>query len=274
MSKRLGWPWAVLGLVLLFAACDVKVGDNGVSVDFAVGKATDDWRRSYSIQPGARLEIINVNGAIHASSSSGAQVDVHAMREARAGSEDAARKILGKAEMREEISPDRVSVTSPDDQGEGVGFRPRLTIRYEVRIPPDLNVLLKTQNGEVRLDNIQGRITASTTNGRITGSGIAGSIDASTVNGGIQMDLKAVTGETRLVTVNGGIQITVPPGVNADLDAGVVNGAVVVQDRFPLTADARTRQRVAGRIGNGGPRIVVQTTNGGVRVGTRGEPGP
>jgi len=30
---------------------------------------------------------------------------------------------------------------------------------------------------------------------------------------------------------------------------------------------------VAGRIGSGGPRLIVKTTNGGVRVGLRGTPG-
>ena len=151
---------------------------------------------------------------------------------------------------------------------------PRLTIKYEVRIPPGLNVLLKTQNGEVRLENVQAiRIAASTTNGGINGRGLSGAIDATTVNGGIQMDLDAVTGETRMTTVNGGVRLSVAPGVNADLEATVVNGGISIEDGFPLSGDERSRQRVAGRIGSGGPRLVVQTTNGGVRVNSRGAPG-
>ena len=157
----------------------------------------------------------------------------------------------------------------------GGGFRrPQLTVKYEVRIPPGLNILLKTQNGEVRLENIQGvRIEVASTNGGITGRGVSGAVEASTVNGGIQMDLEAVTGDTRMVTVNGGVMLSVAPGVNADLEATVVNGGVLVQDGLSLTGDERSRQRVAGRIGSGGPRLVVQTTNGGVRVGPRGAPG-
>jgi len=50
-----------------------------------------------------------------------------------------------------------------------------------------------------------------------------------------------------------------------------VNGGVSTQDGLPLTADDRTNKRVTGRLNKGGPRISVQTTNGGVRVGVTGD---
>ena len=270
-------PWAagvVLCVALVSTACDVKVGESGLSVDFAGSKATDEWVRSYDIQPGGRLDITNVNGRIDASPSSGPKVEVRATREARAGSEEASREMLRKAEMREEVAPDRVSIQGPPPHEGGEFGRRQISISYDVRVPSGLNVILKTQNGEVKLENIHGvRIEASSTNGGITGRGLAGAVEASTVNGGIQMDLESVTGDTRMVTVNGGILLSVAPGVNAELDATVVNGGIRVQDGLSLSNDEHSRQRVAGRIGNGGPRLVVQTTNGGVRVGPRGAPG-
>jgi len=274
MNRRNGWAaGTVLCVALVSIACDVKVGESGLSVDFSAGKATDEWVRTYDITPGGRLDIINVNGRIDASPSSGPKVEVRAIREARAGSEDASRELLRKTEMHEEVAPDRVLIEVSKDEGRGFR-RPQLTVKYEVRIPAGLNIVLKTQNGEVKLENIQGvRIEASSTNGGITGRGVSGAVEASTVNGGIQMDLEAVTGDTRMVTVNGGVMLSVAPGVNADLEATVVNGGVSVQDGLSLSGDERSRQRVTGRIGSGGPRLVVQTTNGGVRVGPRGAPG-
>jgi len=265
----------VLCLALVSIACDVKVGEGGgLSVDFRGGKATDEWVRSYDLQPGGRLDIINVNGQIDASPSAGTKVEVRAIREAWAGSEEASREMLRKAEMREEVAPDRVQIQGPAEK-EGGGFgRRQISIKYDVRIPAGLNIFLKTQNGEVKLENIQGvRIEVSTTNGGITGRAVSGAVEASTVNGGIQMDLEAVTGDTRMVTVNGGVRLSVAPGVNADLEAEVVNGGVRVQDGLSLSNDEHSRQRVAGRIGSGGPRLIVKTTNGGVRVGLRGTPG-
>ena len=277
MTMRRGWAGTtVICLALVGPACDVKVGEGGgVSVDFTAGRATDEWVRSYDITPGGQLDIVNENGGIEAAPSSGTKVEVRAIREARAGSEEASRELLRKAEMREEVTPGRVSIRPPDDQASGRRFgRPQLSMRYDVRIPPGLNLTLKTQNGAVRLENIQVvRVVASSTNGGISGRAVAGAVEAATVNGGIQMDLEAVSGETRLSTVNGGVALTLASGVNADLEATVVNGGVQVQDGLALTANERSRQRVAGRIGNGGPRLVLQTTNGGVRVGPRGTPG-
>jgi hypothetical protein len=263
-----------LWLACASLGCDVKVGEEGLSVDFAGTRATDEWVRTYEIKPGGRLEIINVNGEIRASPSAGGSVEVRAIREVRARSEEASRELLRKTEMREEVAADRVRILGPEGS-QGQDFRgPRVSIKYDVRVPAGLNLSFKTQNGEVRLEDIQGpRLEAATTNGGVTGRGLSGAIEASTVNGGIQMDLTEVTGDSRMVTVNGGVRLTVAPGINADLEATVVNGGVSVQDGFPLSGDERSRQRVAGRLGNGGPRLVVQTTNGGVRVGSRGAPG-
>ena len=273
MRNRLGWPCGALCLALALTACDVKVGEKGVSVDFAVGKATDEWTRTYDLSPGGRLEIVNVNGSIHASRSTGTRVEVRATREARAGSDEASRERLQKTEMREEVAPDRVAIEARTGQGDGGFGGPRVTIQWDVRIPPGLTVLLKTENGEVRMENLQGDVTASATNGAVTGLGISGSMNASTVNGGIRLDLESVTRDSTMVTVNGGIRLNVGPKVSAELEAVVVNGAVSIDDALALSDAERTRQRVVGRIKTGGPRIVAQTTNGGVRVATSGEGG-
>jgi hypothetical protein len=89
------------------------------------------------------------------------------------------------------------------------------------------------------------------------------------VNGGIQADLASVTADSRLTTVNGGIRLDLPAGAGAELDAAVVNGGVSVDEALRLVDGQTSRQRVSGRLGSGGPRIVLQTTNGGVRVASR-----
>lgn len=273
MSRGL-WPNAVLCLALLSTGCDIKVGEQGMSVDFALGKATDEWTRSYTIEPGGRLEIVNVNGTIHASPASGGQVEVRAVRELRAGSEDEAREILRTSAMREEVAPDRVVVQPPArPEGEGGHRRPQMVVRYDVRVPAGLVLAFKTQNGEIRVDNVVGQLTASTTNGGITGLALSGSVDASTTNGGIQMDMATLTGDTRLVTVNGGVHLSVPSAIDADLEASAVNGGVSVETGDGLSISETSRQRVTGRFNKGGPRIQLQTTNGGVRVDRRGRPG-
>ncbi|HKH73740.1 MAG TPA: DUF4097 family beta strand repeat-containing protein [Vicinamibacterales bacterium] len=254
-------------------ACDIKVSKEGdVSVDVASGKASDEWRRTYSMPQGGRLEVINVNGIIEVYPASGSQVEVVARREVRTRTEEEAKARLAKAEMIEDVGPDHVRIEAkPNDQGVSFGPHGRVSIQYRVSVPAGLTTSFRTENGVIRLENIEGRITVASTNGPIIGRGLSGSVDASTVNGGIEIGLTAVDGDSKIVTVNGPATVILPPEIDAELEATAVNGGVTTQDGLPLTASDRTSKRVTGRLNKGGPRITVQTTNGGVRVGMTGE---
>jgi len=259
----------VVCLVSAGVACDIKVSKEGdVSVDVASGKASDEWRRTYSLPKGGRLEIINVNGMIEVNPATGSEVEVVARREVRTRTEEEAKARLAKAEMLEDVGPDHVKVEAkPNDQGVSFGPHGRMSIQYQVSVPAGLATSFRTENGVVRLENIDGRITVASTNGPIIGRGLSGSIDASTVNGGIEIGLTSVNGDSKIVTVNGPATVILSPEINAELEAAAVNGGVTTQDGLPLTASERTNKRVTGRLNKGGPRISVQTTNGGVRVG-------
>ena len=254
-------------------ACDIKVSKEGdVSVDVASGKASDEWKRTYSLPKGGHLEIINVNGLIEVFPATGPQIEVLARREVRTRTEEEAKARLAKAEMIEDVGPDHVKIQAkPNDQGASFGPHGRVSIQYRVVVPAGLATSFRTENGAVRLENIDGRITVASTNGPIVGRGLSGSVDASTVNGGIEIGLTAVNGDSKIVTVNGPATLILSPEINAELEAAAVNGGVSTQDGLPLTASARTNRRVTGRLNDGGPRISVQTTNGGVRVGLTGD---
>jgi hypothetical protein len=258
----------VVCLVAVGIACDVKVGKDGLSVDVASGKATDEWTRTYTLLKGGRLEIINVNGLIEVFPATGSQVEVVARREVRTRSDEEAKARLAKAEMVEEVGKDHVRIEmKPGEAQNSFGPHGRVNIQYRVTVPPGLATTFRTENGAVRLENVQGRITAVSTNGPVVGRGLSGSVDASTVNGGIEIGLTTLDADSKITTVNGPATLIVGAGVGAELEAEAVNGGVVTQDGLPLTESDRTPRRVAGRINKGGPRIIVQTTNGGVRVG-------
>jgi DUF4097 and DUF4098 domain-containing protein YvlB len=159
----------------------------------------------------------------------------------------------------------------PGDQSVSFGPRGRIQIQYRVSVPAGLTSSFRTENGAVRLQGVDGRITAASTNGPIVGRGLSGSVDASTVNGGIEVGLEALKGDSKIVTVNGPAALILSPEIGAELEVATVNGGVTVQDGLPLTASDRTSRRLTGRLNDGGPRISVQTTNGGVRVGTTGD---
>jgi len=264
MMSRLSASVLILCAWCAITACDVKVGENGLSVDVAHGNASDEWKRAYHVTPGGLVDVQNVSGLLIAEPAGGADVEVVAKREVRASSDAAAREVLQTAEMIEQVSPDRVSIESRTKQENGL--RSRLTVQITVRVPAGVRLSLKTRDGGVRLDGITTEVTANTVNGPIIGHDISGPVTADTVNGPVRIDISKVTGDSRFTTVNGPVELGLAPDLNASLEASVVNGAVVIDNDLTMAKKESTAQRVIGQINGGGPRIVAQTTNGAVRV--------
>ena len=83
---------ALAALALVSAACDIVTAD-------LKSEATADWRKTFTLEPGGRLEIENVNGSIHVPPSDGNQVEIVAQKKAKAVSDDAAKEALGRIEI-------------------------------------------------------------------------------------------------------------------------------------------------------------------------------
>jgi hypothetical protein len=260
-----------LAIALLVAACDVRVGEKGVSVGVASGKAEDEWVRSYTIQPGGQLEIVSDGGPIDVSGTDGTQAEVRINREARAGSDEQAREALKSAEIVETASAGGVRIEARlAGAGSRGGFRRApVTIKQVVRLPRGTMASFRTQNGGIKLENVQGRLSASATNGGVTGTGLKGAVSAMVVNGGVQLQLTSVTDPMDLSVVNGGIRLELASDVKASVLATAINGGVSVDDALGLAADAGNSNspgRFSGTLNGGGPRITAQSTNGGVRL--------
>ena len=205
--RKLSLLALVLSAGLSVAACDIQAGENGhFSVDIASGKATDTWSRTYTVPAGGRFELINVNGRITAESTDGKEVVVEGRRTAKGRSDEAAKEILAKLEIREEVGESTVRVESRPPRISGFGGH---EIEWTVKVPKGLTVDLRTVNGGVRLDGLSGEIHAKTTNGGVKGQNIIPeTIEASSVNGGVEIELGAPLDSTdsiEITTVNGGV---------------------------------------------------------------------
>jgi hypothetical protein len=265
---RLSFHPVVFALSLVVAGCDINVGEHGFSMDVASGKAQDTWTRSYTVAPGGRLEVVNINGTIEASAADGAQVEVRAERVAKASDDAAAQELLKKIEIVESASADRVRIETkvPKMSWRRSGHQ----VRYWVKVPKGLAVSFETVNGGVRIENLEGEIVASTTNGGIRGTGLRGAVKADTTNGGVELDMEAVTGDITLETTNGGIRLRLPENTKATLDASCTNGGISVDEPLPVETSEKTRRRLRGTMNGGGVRISAETTNGGIRFSAAG----
>jgi putative adhesin len=264
-----------IAAALLCAACDIRVDDNGIrGIRISEGRAEDVWTRTYTLPAGGILEIVGQNGEIDVRAADGPQVEVRADREVRANNDEVARDLLSKLQIREEVAPGSVKLATQGEESAwappGLGRRAQARIEYHVRVPAGLTLTFRTENGGVRLENVNGRITASTTNGGITGTDLGGSVDAQSVNGGIRMDLASVSGDVSLTTTNGGVRLDLPGDVKASLEASCVNGGIAIDDRFGVDTGDRSNRRVSASLNGGGPRISATSVNGGIRIRARG----
>jgi hypothetical protein len=251
-------------LALGTSACVMELGH-------LAGRATDEWTHTYPLAAGGEVRIGNTNGKVEIEGVDGSTVEVHAERIARGVTDDAARDLLQKIEIREDARPDRVSVETSRIGGIMIGAG--IEVRYHVKAPRNAVIDATTTNGQIALTGLTARVVAHTTNGGVVGRELSGGVEARSTNGGVNIELASL-GADRIVlrTTNGGVVLTVPESAKADVTATCTNGGIQVSGA-KLEISEQSRRRLEGRLNGGGTPIELHTTNGGVRLRTRAAEG-
>ncbi|MBA3975120.1 MAG: hypothetical protein C0504_13005 [Candidatus Solibacter sp.] len=144
-----------------------------------------------------------------------------------------------------------------------------------------------TSNGTIEVSEYSGAARLKTSNGRVKGDGIRGSFSADTSNGSIDvtiaeldagraLNLGSSNGTVTLAvekyngnpitvhTSNSSINVRLPEGVNADVRASTSNGSI--SSDFDVVTRTSSKNRMDGRLGNGGALLDLTTSNGTVRL--------
>jgi hypothetical protein len=226
-------------------------------------EAKDTWSRSYPLSPTGTVLITTGNGRIDVTGGEGATVTITAERIVKAGTEEAAKQQLALLEMKEDIAPDRVGV---DSSARGLTINVSRRVNYTVTMPKGASLTLESSNGDIRVANIGGHFSAGASNGRIVATALQQSAKVSTSNGVIELTFDRVGAEgVTAETSNGTIEVSLPKATNADVSARVTNGAIS-RENLDLAVSEESRRRLDGRMGSGGPRIRLETTNGAITI--------
>jgi DUF4097 and DUF4098 domain-containing protein YvlB len=261
-------------LVILSVFVLLLAGSTAALADYR-----EDFSKTLPLKAGERFSLENVNGGVTVSTWKEDKVEIKAVKIARNDEKD-----LKDVEIRVDQSAGMVSVKAIWPK-----FRLHfnVNVEFEIKVPEGVNLdKVETVNGGINVTGRYGRAVAETTNGSVTVEDGSGELKAATTNGGIQVNrfegkLQAETtnGNIRLEgltfkdgltaeTTNGSITLAIasPDALNADLLARTTNGHITVD--FPVTLKnlTQSKHRVEAKIGQGGPQISLETTNGSIRL--------
>lgn len=182
------------------------------------------------------------------------------------------------------------------------GWFSRIRVKYEIDVPRNFNLDLKTGGGDILVLDINGEINLKTSGGDITCEEIRGNIVATTSGGDIELinhvgnvDVKTSGGDIDIKTSNGKINATTSGGditvnylgENKGINLRTSGGDVVVKIPESLKADlelrtsggsiktnieARIREssktKFIGQMNGGGLELYAKTSGGDIRIQT------
>ena len=124
---------------------------------------------------------------------------------------------------------------------------------------------VRTSNGTVEVAG-GGLLDVESSNGRIRFFGNAATVRAVTSNADVTFEGTFSDGAQGLETSNGPISVRLPAGSSFGLDAQTSNGSVTLDGFEIRTSGASDDDTLQGRVGTGGPSIVLRTSNAAIVV--------
>ena len=204
------------------------------------------------------------NGGVSVKGWDRAEILVRAKIQTWAETEPEAQSLTGQISI--ETSGGRIQAEGPSTSGER-GW----AVSFEVFVPRNSDLSLKTHNGGVSIADVRGQIEFEALNGGVSLKRLAGNVKGATVNGGLSIELTGNRwdGEgLNVQTTNGGVSMSIPENYSARLETSTVNGGMKID--LPLSVQGKIEREISTDIGSGGTTIRATTTNGGVTIRRKG----
>lgn len=198
-------------------------------------EATEPFNRSFPVGKAATLMLSNVGGNIQVSSGADGRIEVDALKHAWAPNAGQAKQRLADATIETYATANRVELRIEQGQrrdGRGID------VEFNVKVPSDTAVDLRTVAGDIRVANIKGEVRVQSINGNLSLEGTARVAAVKTVSGGITLNNAGAEAQLSLSTINGDLLIQT---LNTrELDINTVNGDVRISGWSGDRAQIRT----------------------------------
>jgi Putative adhesin len=134
------------------------------------------------------------------------------------------------------------------------------------------DVVAHTEDGAIRLEGIDGKCDVASDDGSIAVQGRLEALRVSAEDGSVVVRASAgsrISRDWSLSTGDGSMTLYLADGLGADLDAQANDGSVKLDSGLSferLAGDDHSRSSVRGRLGAGGPRLVLRSGDGTIRL--------
>jgi hypothetical protein len=255
------WLGASLGMfcALLCLALAAHASDHG-------GSQSEEFHQTYALSADGRVELENINGAVHISTWDRNEVKVDAVKYA-----DTTER-LAEAKIEIESGKDALSIRTKysdrDHNGNRSWHDNPASVEYTLVVPRGARLdEIKLINGELDVEGVSGEVHASCINGRLEARALSGRTELATVNGSLDAAFERLDGQSvDLNSVNGSLQLTIPSDANAEIEADTISGGIANDLGLQVIHHRFVGHNLRGEIGNGSTHIKLANVNGKIEI--------
>src|SRR5258706_3678167 len=255
------WSGAVLGTVcaLLVLALGAHASDHS-------GSVTEEFHQTYALAADGRVELDNINGAVHIASWDRNEVKVDAVK--YAGTKDR----LDEARIEVDSGKDYLSIRTKyrdhdlnfnwGSHNNPAGVEYPLTVPRSARLDE-----IKLINGSLDITGVTGEVRAACITGRLEAHNLSGRAELSTINGHLDARFDQLAAKSvELNSVNGSLELTIPSDSKAEIEASTVSGGINNDFGLHVNHHRFVGHDLRGELGSGGPRIKLSNVNGRIEI--------
>jgi DUF4097 and DUF4098 domain-containing protein YvlB len=230
------------------------------------GKLTEEFHHSYPLGAEGRVELDNINGAVHITAWDQNEVKVDAVKYANT------KERMDEAEIEVESGSSYMSIRTKyrdhNHTWDSDGWNNPASVEYTITVPRNARLdEIKLINGPLDIHGVAGEVRASCINGHMTVQGLQGRVKLESVNSRMDVQFERLSNSpVELSSVNGGIELTLPSDAKAEVEASTVSGSI--EDEFGLHVNNHRwiGHDLRGELGTGGPKIQLSNVNGRIEI--------
>ena len=255
------WSGAVLGMI-----CALFLLSLAAHASDHQGALTEEFHQTYALTADGRVELDNINGAVHISSWDRNEVKVDAVKYADT------KERLEEARIEVDSGKDYLSIRTryrDHDQSYDWGSHNNpASVEYTLTVPRGARLdEIKLINGSLDVTGVTGEVRASCINGKLTARGLAGRAKLSTINGHLQANFDHLeTTPIELSSVNGPLDLTLPSDAKANIEATTVHGGIDNDFGLHTNNHRWVGHDLRGELGGGGVQVRLNNVNGTIDV--------